>query len=380
MSTTALLTLLGLAAGAWFLACVRTPPPLVAGARRPDEDRIPPSVSIIVPARDEAGRLPVLLASLRQLELAPLEVIVVDDGSTDATAALAAEAGAVVIAAPPRPAGWVGKPWACETGALHAAGDVLVFLDADTRLAADGLGRLLDAHERLAPDGLLSVQPYHRPGSAVEQLSAFPNVVSAMASGAFDPLPGRDRPMAFGPCVITRAAIYHEVGGHAAVAGQVIEDLHLARRYRAVGRPVRCLAGGTAIELRMYPGGLGQLVEGWTKNLAGGARLAPVVPTLASIAWITSCVTVAADGIEAAVAGALGSPTSWWPLAAWLLVALELRWMLRRLGSFPWWVALAFPVPLAAFVALFARSLVLRTVRGRVRWKGRDLDVVATGG
>src|SRR5690606_25074133 len=98
-------------------------------------------VSVVVPARDEAERLPRLLAALVAARPRPHEVIVVDDGSADGTCEVAAAAGATVIRVE-RPAGWTGKAYACQRGADAAQGDVLVFLDADVEPAPDGIASL----------------------------------------------------------------------------------------------------------------------------------------------------------------------------------------------------------------------------------------------
>jgi glycosyltransferase involved in cell wall biosynthesis len=141
-----------------WLLCWRLPilPPAASRATRA-------RVSVIVPARNEAARLPPLLAGLRSQSRPVDELVVVDDASTDTTAAVAAARGAQVIAAPPLPEGWTGKTWACWTGAGHATGDVLVFLDADTQPAPDLVARLVEAVERGGDHpGLVSVMPYHR--------------------------------------------------------------------------------------------------------------------------------------------------------------------------------------------------------------------------
>ncbi|HEQ72015.1 MAG TPA: glycosyltransferase, partial [Spirochaetia bacterium] len=117
------------------------------------------SVSVIIPARNEEARLGPLLASLDRQTVTPLEIIVVDDDSNDNTRQLAQKAGVTVVVAPARPAGWLGKPWACHCGAGRARGDILLFLDADVRLAPDALARLLTAS--LRERGLISVQPWH---------------------------------------------------------------------------------------------------------------------------------------------------------------------------------------------------------------------------
>ena len=140
------------------------------------------TVSIIVPARNEAVALPTLLDSVGRLDRAPHEVIVVDDGSTDATAAVAAAHGAAVIHSSAPPSGWLGKPWACRTGAGAATGTHLLFLDADTWLAPPALTALLDEHA--GRGGLLSVQPHHVTKEAYEGLSAYCSAVAVMGTGS----------------------------------------------------------------------------------------------------------------------------------------------------------------------------------------------------
>ncbi|MBV9952188.1 MAG: glycosyltransferase, partial [Acidimicrobiia bacterium] len=320
-----------------------------------------------VPARDEAATLPALLDSLARLDPAPHEILVVDDDSTDDTAAVAIAHGAAVVTAPPLPAGWLGKPSACHLGAMVATGTHLLFLDADTVLAPDALGRLLAA----APDGLLSVQPHHDTVHAYEQLSAFPNLVSMMGGGAFAPWSSPRRPVAFGPCLLTSRSDYALAGGHASVRASVVEDIDLARRYASVGLPVRCARGGDTVRFRMYPNGLRALVDGWTKNLGLGAGRAPRLPALLAAWWVAACAAVGAGGVAGVARWLTGGRA---PVAAtilWAVVAAELGWCLRRVGSFRWWTSVAFVVPLTAFVALFIRSSV-RVLLGRpATWRGR---------
>ncbi|HEY5187321.1 MAG TPA: glycosyltransferase, partial [Actinomycetes bacterium] len=156
----------------WLLWDLRTVP---RGGGHRDQ---PAPVSVVIPARNEETTLPALLESLRQLTIGVAEIVVVDDGSRDATASVARSAGATVLTASAPPPGWTGKAWACHLGASATSADLLLFLDADTVLARDALGGLLELHERHG--GLVSVQPFHCVVRAYEQLSSYFNVMSLL--------------------------------------------------------------------------------------------------------------------------------------------------------------------------------------------------------
>ncbi|PWN02171.1 glycosyl transferase family 2 [Nocardioides silvaticus] len=376
-SVLAVVLLLAAAGGQWLVRGLRRVPD---AAQRSSGSAS--SVSVVVPARDEERTLPGLLGSLRDLTVPVAEVIVVDDGSRDRTAAVARAAGARVLPAAAPPPGWTGKAWACHRGAEEAVGDLLLFLDADTVLSTpDALAGLLDLRDR--DGGLVSVQPYHRTQRPHEQLSAYFNVVAVMASGAF----GRrvpSRPMAFGPCLLTTREDYRRAGGHAAVRGEILDDVALARAYARAGLPVRCTLGGRAISMRSYPDGIRQLAAGWTKNIASGASAASPVAALLTVGWVAAHHAVAVGAALSVVEVASGSdgPAAGHPLlwaAGWALLAVQLRAILGRIGGFRRWAWAVFPVPLLAFDAIFARSAVLTVVRRSVRWRGRDVDLRRAG-
>jgi 4,4'-diaponeurosporenoate glycosyltransferase len=115
----------------------------------------PPSLSVIIPARNEEHNLPTLLRSLHSQSLRPGEIIVVDDGSTDRTADTARQLGATVVPSRPLPEGWRGKTWACHQGAQSARGELLLFLDADTWFEPNGFDGVMSAY----PGGALSIGP-----------------------------------------------------------------------------------------------------------------------------------------------------------------------------------------------------------------------------
>lgn len=334
-------------------------------------------VSVVVPARDEATRLPALLRSLPAAGPPEAEVVVVDDGSSDPTAAVAAGLGARVVAAGPLPAGWTGKSWACAVGARAAAGDVLVFLDADTELAPGALGALV-AELGAMGGGLVSVAPHHLAGRGYERLSLLCNLVSAMGTGAFSPLGGVRAAGAFGPCMACRRVDYEAAGGHAGVRGEVAEDVALGEAFRAAGLPVRLLAGGGAVSYRMYPGGPAQFLEGWSKNLALGAGAAPPWALALAVLWVSGLLE-AAGRAGVALWGRRGRRRRAAGRAAavgiYVGYGAQVEWLGRRWGSFGRGTGLAYPLPLGAFLACLGRSLWLVAANGRVPWRGRLVEV-----
>lgn len=368
--------------------------PAVAEERGPGVEE----VSIVIPARNEAGNIGLLLDSIAGQRSRPGEVIVVDDQSGDATAEIArgyAAAGVRVIAADRRPEGWTGKNWSCHCGALQVRGQRILFLDADTRLETpDALEHL--ASEQRECDGMLSVQPYHVVRKLYEQLSGFFNLIVMVGSGAFDfwSKPGL-ADGCFGPCILTDRRDYEAVGGHAAVRGQVVDDLALCGLYRRKGLGVHCFGGRGVISFRMYPGGLASLVEGWTKNMATGASLSKLRGILLLVIWFTGISNVslavctlastyvgslASGGAVGAVsAGALSSGGAWWSIAAVLVVyglyTAQVWMQLRRVGSFSLLSALLFPLEFLFFVGVFVYSIIRTRLFGSVSWKGRSIKL-----
>lgn len=360
---------IGWVSGWWLLWKL----PLLAPAGR--DATAHPSVAVVIPARDEEASLPALLASLADQTLRPSEVVVVDDGSQDRTAAIAAShPGVDVLRSEPLPPGWTGKSWACHQGVAATSSPVIVLLDADVTLAPHALDAVVHEHERRG--GLVSVQPHHRVERPYEHLSAAFNLIGVMGVGmatlgrALRPQRAGGVDAAFGPCMVSSRRDYERVGGHASVRADIIEDVALGRRYAACGLPVRALGGGSLISFRMYPAGLRQLVEGWSKNFASGASATPpgrlalvalwVAATLGSVQWLAAALTGTAVVPGLAVVG--------------LVVAQQLR-MLRQVGTFGWLTAIAFPITFAAFVVVFLRSVWLSVVRREVAWRGRPIPL-----
>ena len=326
-------------------------------------------LSVIIPARNEADRLPLLLQSLSDQTRPPDEVVVVDDHSTDATAAVAAAfPGVTVVPAADMPSGWTGKSWACDTGVARTTGDTLVFLDADVELAPGALAALVATWE--PEGGLLSVQPHHHIVRPVEALSLPFNVVALMGLGVGSLVPPRHGWGAAGPCMITSRDAYRSAGGHRSVRRAVAEDLALADRFVESGQPVQVRSGAGDVRFRMYRD-LRGLFEGWSKNVATGARRTPLLHSVGVGLWITSMLI----GVGGVFRGAVPAASGLLAVAVlYAAVAVQVAVLGRRVGRFgP--AAAAWPVLAVFFVAVFTWSAGRTFLLRQVRWSGRTLHL-----
>ncbi|WP_334143649.1 glycosyltransferase [Rhabdothermincola sp.] len=355
----------------WRLPCL-TAPESEAGSGRQSAAL---DCSVIVPARNEERSLPTLLHSLEAQRPPPREIIVVDDRSEDSTRSVATEfPGVTVLAGEPAPPGWTGKTWACWQGARAARGRVLVFVDADVSFGPGALARVVASCE--ARGGLFSVVPYHRVLRTYEQLSAPFSVIALMGTGAAG-LGRRQVHGAFGPCLACRRDDYVALDGHRGVRSAIVEDVALAERFDAAGLPVNVVGGCRLVSYRMYPSGLGQLVEGWSKNMAAGARSVPWGRRLLIAAWVGGSLVSLQLLVQATATRSAATTIA--AVATWGGLAVQQRVMLAQLGSFRWWVPALHPLFTLFFVAVFARSAWLTLVRRRVRWRGREVPVGGRG-
>jgi 4,4'-diaponeurosporenoate glycosyltransferase len=320
-------------------------------------------VSVIIPARNEEKNLPRLLASIQAAQIFVREIIVVDDGSVDATAEIAANAGATVLHGSSLPAGWTGKTWACAQGAQAAQGDLLLFLDADTWFLPQGLSRLLSAWELHSTERVaMSVLPFHVTETPCEQLSLFFNLLMAFGAGGFGSL---GKPRFFGQCLMMSPDLYQACGGHGAVRGRILENLAMAEFIEAAGARCVCIGGRETIQVRMFPDGFAQLCESWKKAFADGAQASGGAVLTLSIVWLSALCT--------AFLLLCFFP---WPLRAlpailYLAAVAQVFSFGRQIGTFSVISALLYPIPLLFFFGLFTSSLLNRMFRRQVTWRGR---------
>jgi dolichol-phosphate mannosyltransferase len=263
----------------------RRRPPLSAG----DAPAPAAPVSAVVPARDEEHRLGRCLEGL----LADgdlLEVIVVDDGSTDGTAALARAAGARVLAGAPLPLGWTGKAWALQQGIEAAYGEWVLHVDADAR-PRPGLARALVAAALADGDDLLSAAPAFRCADAADLvlhpafLATLPYRFGPADAAGWRPRPARA--VANGQCILLPRERFLAAGGYGRVRGHLTEDVALARSLAAAGWAIGFVAAPALLEVEMYASA-GGTWRGWGRSIAAPDATAPLAQ-LADVAtlWLT---------------------------------------------------------------------------------------------
>lgn len=339
--------------------------------------RRPPvsSASLLVPARDEADNLMANLPAMLAMQPPPIEVLVLDDGSTDGTAAVveryAGSSGVPVRLIPgaPLPAGWGGKSWACHQLAAEARGETLVFCDADVMPGREAVGLTVAAMEEVGA-GMLTALPRHRFTSW--EVGATVPLVAWLPVVALLPLPLVPRvrapavAMGNGQWIAFTRAAYHATGGHEAVRGDVLEDVALARRAKRAGVRLLVAAAPRTLEVCMYSG-WSAMRRGFGKNLyalSGGSPAGFGV-------MLGIFLLVAVVPLVAPIAG-----------GGWATVSLALLVLVRICGAMLLGQGAATVLLHPVGVVLAMVIAVESAVRGgeRVEWKGRRMPGAARGG
>lgn len=358
---------IGLAVHTWWnLRQLRTPDP---GAPEVDDD-----VTVLVPARNEAEHVHDTVTSLLAQDGVPhLEVVVLDDGSTDGTAAELSrieDARLRIIRADdaPLPTGWLGKPWACQRLGEQATGSVIVFADADVHFEPWALRAAID---ELRSSGLALIAPYPQQ-HAVTWLERLVQPLVTWSWVATMPLRWAEtslRPSlsaANGQFLVFDAAAYRAIGGHRAVADDVIEDVALMRALKRAGFHTATVDGAHLARCRMYDGAAG-VVDGYAKSL-WAAFNGPLGSLGANALLLWSGVVPFAAFILARdrrtkLTGAVG----------YAAIVASRASVAMRTGERVVPDALAQPASIAAFTLLNLISW-WRHLRGTNTWKGRSVQ------
>jgi dolichol-phosphate mannosyltransferase len=225
------------------------------------------TVSVVIPARDEADRIGPLLAALAGDPQAA-EVLVVDDESSDATASVAADAGARVLTGRPLPHGWVGKPWALQQGLEAATGHWVVALDADVVPSPGLLGALVDAAGSGALDLLTAGGRFRcdTPGQRLLHPAMLATLVYRFGPPGTRRRVPHHRVQANGQCTIARRRALVAAGGYGPVRGNLTDDVALARHLARAGWRVGFADATGALEVRMHESGA-DVWRSWGRSL-----------------------------------------------------------------------------------------------------------------
>jgi chlorobactene glucosyltransferase len=345
-------------------------------------------VSIIVPARNEAGNIETIVRSILATTYRPLELIVIDDRSTDDTAARVDAMGTDrrlrLVHGGDLPEGWFGKPWACFQGYRAARGTLLLFTDADTKHSPELLSRAVGALVAERAD-LLTIAPRQLCLTFWERI-VMPQIWFLLARRYSPVSVNRARRprdvIANGQFILTTRRAYEAVGTHEAVRDEVAEDLALAQTYLQRGLKLHFAFAERLMETRMYRG-LSDLVEGWSKNIYLGGRrsfpeepirraLVPLILVIAFGYWLIPptilLATFFGDGVESlrlpmVIATAASA-------AFWTLICLGMK--------IPPLYGLGYPLGSMMGLYIALRS----TWRGarRVEWRGRVYSNSGTAG
>ncbi len=356
-------------------------------ARIPDSSHLSerdlPQVSVIIPARDEEANIEACVRSLCASSYPAFEVLVVDDESRDRTAEI------VRALAPgnasrlhlqegkPPPAGWFGKPWACHQGARLASGELLLFTDADTHHSPEFLREAVGGLIMEKAD-LYTVIGRQIMGSFWERIvqPQFFMLLAARYPRAGTPKEPRHwkHAIANGQYLLFTREAYRALGGHEAVAGEVVEDLRIAQLLTRGGWRM-VMRESEGLRTRMYRS-LGGLVEGWSKNVSTAAlqTTAPwLLPVILPLSFLVSALLWIFPPVTFAWATISGSYGDWflWSGVVTSLSAMVWINVSARMRSNPLY-GILYPLGSVIGEYIFLKSWVRGT---RIRWKGRSYEM-----
>jgi glycosyltransferase involved in cell wall biosynthesis len=333
-------------------------------------------ISVIIPARNEEDDLAQSLQSVLAQEGVEIEVIIVNDHSTDRTGAIAdsaarADSRIKVIHDPELPPGWLGKCNAMEQAARTARGEFLLFIDADIMFEPGCLKAGLAELERQQLD-LFSFFP------RMDCISLWENIIVPCLVGGLAALatPGIEDPkspdaLAAGAFLLIRAPVFRAIGGMASIQGEIADDLGMARRVKASGYRVAVRAAPELLHVRLYKGNR-HAFWAMTKNILVGFHgrywLAPVAMILPVLVFGTPLYCVIAGALERNLVLALSGAA---------VYAIQYGEMLlgRRLFRFNLFKTLLFPLVAIPVIVCITRAWYLYHARGAVEWRGRTVQV-----
>jgi chlorobactene glucosyltransferase len=331
-----------------------------------------PAVSVLIPARNEADTIGTCLEHVLAQDYPDLEVVVLDDGSVDATADIVRsfdDPRVRLVAGGVLPDGWTGKNWACHQLAGEAAGDLLCFVDADTVLEPEAVSAavaVIDEHGA----GLMSMLPRAESRSAAAAV-LLPIVTHATLGlipiSLIHASKSPSLAIAFGPFIVVTREAYDASGGHAAHPGHIVDDVQLIRSVKAAGYRVRLSNGTDLVQTRWYQD-TGGIWNGFSKNAYGALGYNPLIAAFVVLVLAPLLLSPFVRFGFGIVDGALPMIVVWQ-----VLLMLASRALTAVMGRDPLWSTPLHPVGLAFWAATLGWSAVLAHTGRGVVWKGRTM-------
>lgn len=332
-----------------------------------------PFVSIIVPARNEERAIERSVRAFLAQQYPDFEVIVVDDRSTDTTAAIldrlaTEDARLVVIRGVDTPAGWLGKPWALHQGSERARGELLLFVDADVHYAPATLAAAV-AHMEATRHALIALMPHFECRSLWEHalMPGLPMSLFSVPTWLGELLPIESLGVGAGTGNLVRRDAYAAAGGHAALRDSVVDDVALAHLVRRSGFSTGIARTERLVTVRMYHG-FGEIVGGFTKNFFSSVGRSYVIAFLVFFVFVDAHllpIFFALAGNQIAIAA--------------IVMLLITRVVFFAGLRYPLWNALLLdPLMAIGWIAIVIRSTWYVGIRRQLSWRGRTYDPART--
>lgn len=329
------------------------------------------SVSIIIPAKNEARNLPHLINSIFK-QTAKAEIIVVNDGSDDNTSEVLKSFDVIEVKLDENP--WNGKSFVCYTGVDYASHDLIMFMDADIEFTdSHALEQMITLYAEQHNSGVLSVQPRHKTKKLYEKLSAVFNLITVMGINVFSAFKSLNTlSTVFGPVMMTNQLDYRKTGGHSASKEKIIEGEGIFTVYQKYSLPVKLYLGGESIGMRMYPNGLQELTGGWSKHIARGSANTHPVHMMMIIIFLGGGVTALSALLVSLLVPAIPVVPV---LAAYIIYGVSFYLLADKVIRMEWFDIFIYPVYIMFFFMIFSLSWYKINVRKQVIWKGQRITV-----
>lgn len=329
------------------------------------------SVSIIIPAKNEARNLPHLINSIFK-QTAKAEIIVVNDGSDDNTSEVLKSFDVIEVKLDENP--WNGKSFVCYTGVDYASHDLIMFMDADIEFTdSHALEQMITLYAEQHNSGVLSVQPRHKTKKLYEKLSAVFNLITVMGINVFSAFKSLNTSSTvFGPVMMTNQFDYKMTDGHRASKEKIIEGEGIFKTYQKYSLPVKLYLGGDSIVMRMYPNGLKELTGGWAKHIARGSTNTHPVHMTMIIIFLGGGITALSALLISLLIPSLPIIPA---LSGYIIYGISFYMLADKVIRLGWLDIFIYPVYILFFFMIYGLSWYNINIKKQVVWKGQRISV-----